>query len=281
MHDANLPPAEYLSAITAVGRWQVTRHAGRSVVWHVWGSGPALLLLHGNHGSWRHWARNVLDLARSFTVLAPDMPGCGESEPPPDPVSLTAIVAALYGGLDAVIGSDDPFALVGFSFGANMAGDVARLAGARASRLVLVGPAGLGLPQGPREALLRWRHLGERVARHAAHRRNLEILMIHDPMAVDELAIEIQAYGAESHRLRERPQMAQSPLRDALPFIEARIDAIWGASDNAAGLTLASRREALSTLRPEAGQFIIEGAGHWVQYEAADRFNGLMHRILA
>jgi pimeloyl-ACP methyl ester carboxylesterase len=29
------------------------------VVWRSWGSGPPLLLLHGLHGSWMHWVRNV------------------------------------------------------------------------------------------------------------------------------------------------------------------------------------------------------------------------------
>jgi 2-hydroxy-6-oxonona-2,4-dienedioate hydrolase len=250
------------------------------MVWRIWGDGPVLLLLHGNHGSWRHWARNVLDLAQRFTVIAPDMPANGESDPLPEPCSLDEIVATLRGGFDSLIGGETPFTLMSFSFGGLMAGEIARLSGARVRRLVLVGPGGLGLPQGPREELVRWRQLPDRAAREAAHRRNLEILMIHAPAAVDALAVHIQAFGAESYKLWERPRMGPAPLRDALPQIACPVSAVWGSEDRAAGSFLEARREALAALRPDAPQFLIEGAGHWVQYEKADRFNALMREIL-
>lgn len=34
-------------------------YLGRQVRWRRWGSGPALVLLHGGHGNWMHWVRNV------------------------------------------------------------------------------------------------------------------------------------------------------------------------------------------------------------------------------
>jgi haloacetate dehalogenase len=49
----------------------------------VGGSGPAVLLLHGfpqTHETWRHVAPG---LARTHTVICPDLPGYGESAPPP------------------------------------------------------------------------------------------------------------------------------------------------------------------------------------------------------
>src|SRR5437763_9356025 len=48
-----------------------------SMVWHCWGSGLPLVLLHGGYGSWSHWIRNVLPLSRSFRVIPPDPPGLG------------------------------------------------------------------------------------------------------------------------------------------------------------------------------------------------------------
>src|SRR5439155_25324434 len=56
-----------------------------SMVWRSWGSGPPLVLLHGGYGSWSHWIRNVLPLSRHFRVIAPDLPGLGESATPPAP----------------------------------------------------------------------------------------------------------------------------------------------------------------------------------------------------
>ena len=53
------------------------------VAWHEFGNPVAnqlpLILLHGGHGSWEHWARNTDSLAQHFHVFVPDMPGFGES----------------------------------------------------------------------------------------------------------------------------------------------------------------------------------------------------------
>jgi haloacetate dehalogenase len=43
------------------------------------GSGPPLLLLHGYPETHLMWAGVAADLAREFTVVAPDLRGYGES----------------------------------------------------------------------------------------------------------------------------------------------------------------------------------------------------------
>jgi haloacetate dehalogenase len=47
------------------------------------GSGPPLLLLHGCPQTHMMWGRVAGDLARDFTVVAPDLRGYGESSKPP------------------------------------------------------------------------------------------------------------------------------------------------------------------------------------------------------
>jgi haloacetate dehalogenase len=49
----------------------------------VGGSGPPLLLLHGYPETHLMWAGVAADLARHFTVVAPDLRGYGESSQPP------------------------------------------------------------------------------------------------------------------------------------------------------------------------------------------------------
>ena len=48
------------------------------------GSGPPLLLLHGYPETHMMWGKVAGDLARDFTVIAPDLRGYGKSTPPAD-----------------------------------------------------------------------------------------------------------------------------------------------------------------------------------------------------
>lgn len=106
------------------------------------GEGPALVLLHGLLGSRRSWRELVATLARSHTVVAPDLLGHGESAKPVGDYSLGAHAALLRDLLDAL---DVPRAtLVGHSLGGGIAMQFAYLFPERCERLVLVSSGGLG-----------------------------------------------------------------------------------------------------------------------------------------
>lgn len=49
------------------------------------GDGPALVLIHagGSQSSWMSWIDNLETLSRQYRVIIPDLPGLGESGPPP------------------------------------------------------------------------------------------------------------------------------------------------------------------------------------------------------
>ena len=49
------------------------------------GSGHPLVLLHGWPEFWYVWRKNILTLAESFDVVAPDLRGFGDSDKPDDP----------------------------------------------------------------------------------------------------------------------------------------------------------------------------------------------------
>src|SRR5215470_18848752 len=86
-----------------------------TMAWRVWGGGPPLVLFHGGYGSWMHWVRNVLPLARRFTVIAPDLPGLGESATPPEPWTAQGLASIVVAGLDIVLPKDEKPHLAGFS----------------------------------------------------------------------------------------------------------------------------------------------------------------------
>jgi pimeloyl-ACP methyl ester carboxylesterase len=55
---------------------------GGAIHYVIGGSGPVLLLLHGWMGTWYSWRKVMPLLAKSFTVIAPDCRGYGDSHKP-------------------------------------------------------------------------------------------------------------------------------------------------------------------------------------------------------
>jgi 2-hydroxy-6-oxonona-2,4-dienedioate hydrolase len=235
-----------------------------SVVWRVWGSGPPLVLLHGGYGSWMHWIRNVLVLAREFTVIAPDLPGLGESATPPEPHTAEAMAQIIVDGLATVLPGRERLHLAGFSFGGVLGGHVAALLGEQVRGFTIVGSNGLGLPRQPTEL---------------ERQNNLGVLMIADKDKIDDLAVYIQYMNAPRGRVRSRRFSRTDTLIGALPRVTARLSGIWGGRDAGAHPYLDERKRVLDEIQPGLRFEIIPGAGHWVAYEAADRFNPVLAEI--
>ncbi len=83
---------------------------------------PPLVLLHGGHGSWMHWLRNVEALSADRTLWLPDMPGfqrvstrrraAAPARPRSTPCSTRSAARST-----SLIGAGTPIDLGGFSFG--------------------------------------------------------------------------------------------------------------------------------------------------------------------
>lgn len=272
-----LPQAVLAGVAAAAQRFETPCGDGR-MVWHAWGEGPALVLLHGGTGSWRHWVRNIGPLARGRRVVAPDLPGLGESDlplAPEDPHDTAGILAA---GLDTVLGHGTPYDLAGFSYGGVIAGCLAVREVARVRSLTIIGSGGLGLPRG-RTDLVKVRHL-DGVERVTAHRTNLARLMIADPGKIDALALLIQDWHTRHARLKSPPISRGTYLRDALAVVTCRVNGIWGGRDAPSLPDVGAREAVMRALQPGLRFRLIEGAGHWAAYEAADAFNRTVWELL-
>ncbi len=250
-----------------------------SMVWRSWGEGPALVLLHGGAGSWQHWVRTVPAFSRIHRVLAPDLPGLGESADPPAPPDMTTISGIVAAGIDGLLGPRASYDLVGFSFGASVGGHIALLHGERVRSLTLLGAGGLVRPRAPM-ALERVRDkTGEELVQ--AHRTNLLRIMIADPARIDALAIAIQDWNARHARLDSPALIAGRPLAHSLPRLRVPVNAIWGERDQLAYYTLEDRIAALRAVCPAVELRIIPVAGHWVPYEHPDAFNATLAELLS
>ena len=251
-----------------------------TLAWRLWGSGPALVLLHGGYGSWMHWIRNVLPLARQFRVIAPDLPGLGESATPPEPWTAEGLAAIVVQGIEEVVPNGERLHLAGFSFGGVIGGQVAVQLGERVRAFTVVGSNGLGLERSPTPLRRVPPDAGED-EEFATHRYNLNQLMIADPGKIDELALYLQKTNHARARMRSRRFSRSGALAEALPRISARLDGIWGERDATAYPHLDARAAVLRQVQPKARFAVVPGAGHWVQYEAAERFNELLAEFAA
>jgi 2-hydroxy-6-oxonona-2,4-dienedioate hydrolase len=272
-------PAEFLAILERSSTLRTTPVGDGELVWHLWGQGEPLVLLHGGTGSWMHWAHNIADLSRDYMLLVPDIPGSGDSAAPHMPTTAEDVAAALLAGIDAILGPDRYFSMAAFSMGGFISGYVAKLAGARMRCLVLVGPSGTTAPRRPLQ-LTSWRRLPTDVEKRAAHRRNLELLMLHDPAKVDDLAVHIQEHNAERSRVRGKHVNGSGDLSKSLPGFQGRLASIWGEHDVTAVPYLEERRRKLEAFRPGATFDVIPGVGHWVQYEAPQEFNRMLRERL-
>ena len=109
------------------------------------GNGPACVLIHGLGGSHLNWMSVGPELARSFHVLAPDLPGFGHSPSAGRQASIAANVRLVEDLIRNVAGT--PALLMGNSMGGLISLGVAAGRSDLLSGLVLVDPA-LPLPRG-------------------------------------------------------------------------------------------------------------------------------------
>ncbi len=278
--DRETTPAAQVARIEGLAERRTTPCGDGVMVWRRWGEGPPLVLLHGGYGSWTHWIRNVLPLAGHRTVIAPDMPGLGESATPATPFTPEGLAAIMAPGLDQVLGSTTDYDLAGFSFGGLLGGHVARLHGDRVRTFTAIGAGGLG----PRRRIARQLSKRQPDQKPAAlarmQRNNLAILMFADPAKIDDLAVHLQIENTRRARVKSRRFARGDDLRRVLPEIAARLNGIWGAGDVTAPDDLGERAALFRSVQPKSDFRVVQGAGHWVMYEAAEPFNATLLDML-
>jgi pimeloyl-ACP methyl ester carboxylesterase len=106
------------------------------------GQGPVLLLLHGLGCDHTTWLPVLRQLSRSFTVIAPDLLGHGQSAKPRADYSIGGYANGMR-DLLTVLGVDK-VTVVGHSLGGGVAMQFAYQFPERTERLMLVAPGGIG-----------------------------------------------------------------------------------------------------------------------------------------
>jgi pimeloyl-ACP methyl ester carboxylesterase len=132
--------------VSSIEKRSVRLH-GHQIVYRVGGEDrshprPVLLLVHGMAGSSATWLPVMGALAQHYTVIAPDLPGHGQSDKPRQDYSLGAQANALRDLLLAI--GVEQATIVGQSLGGGIAMQLAYQHPRHCERLVLVSSGGLG-----------------------------------------------------------------------------------------------------------------------------------------
>ena len=272
--EAESDPKGWLKDIVGRAKQYETLCGDGAMVWHIWGEGIPVVFLHGGHGAWNHWCRNVELLAsKGFKVIVADLPGLGMSDDPGPPYTADGLAEIVYYGISQLINQNELVHLVGFSFGSVIGAVVAEILGARLASFNIIGAAGFGPRERLPDSMIRIHDGLSDEEKVFAARNNMEWLMLADPKNVGELAIFMQLQNSERARTLSRPISMTLRLLEALPNVLAPVNALWGGLDRTTMGTLKNKIEILKEERPDATIDVLDGIGHWAQFEAADLFN--------
>jgi pimeloyl-ACP methyl ester carboxylesterase len=144
--------------------------------------------------------------------------------------------------------------------------------------LTVVGPGGMGQPRAG--VVLEKVRSRTGAARTEAHRVNLGRFMLADPARIDTAALAIQDWNTVHARLKSKGFAMSTGLLDAIAVATAPLGAIWGTRDVTAYPSLEARLERLRATRPDVAVRLIEGAGHWVAYDAPEDFNTALAELM-
>jgi pimeloyl-ACP methyl ester carboxylesterase len=126
--------------------------------------------------------------------------------------------------------------------------------------------------------MINWRAAEDRDQERAALLHNLAALMLHDKAAIDALAFAIHDISCHGTRFRSKEVSLAGGLQAALDAIGGPQLLLWGEHD-----VTADARPLVAQLVAGHAQregVVIDGAGHWVQFERAGEFNSAVLRFL-
>lgn len=277
---AGLSPDAILAAVRADAEVINTPCGDGNLVWHRWGEGRPLVLVHGGSGSWTHWIKQIPALKDRYAIFAVDLPGLGDSDWPPHPHIPSSLGTVLALGIKALIAREARAHVVAFSFGAHVSTHAMLHLQDHVADFTLTGAAALGLPQGPGKEYPREMEGMSEDERLGVHRGLLEILMFKDPSRIDPLAVYLQSENISRARFRSRPFARMPEIAHLLPDVRIPVKAVWGAEDQTAWPSVEARYDVIRQGHPELVTRTVPDAGHWVMYEQPAAYNRALIEVL-
>ena len=240
------------------------------------GSGPPLLILHGelgNHG----WLRCHQALSKDYTLYLPSHPGFGATERQ-DWIMNMRDMAGWY--LEAIDDLDLSGAnLMGFSLGGWLAAEMAAMSPDPFNKLVLVSPAGIRPPEG--EIYDMFLVVAKEFLTAGFHDTSAtpEFLEICPDEPDPELAEAWEVAREEACRLSWRPYMHYAGLPNLLHRLKRLpTKIVWGQDD---AIVPVSASQVFHQSIPGSTVALLDNCGHNPHIEKTDEFVAIVRDFLS
>ncbi len=245
---------------------------------------PVLVFVHGLSGTWQNWLLNIPPFMDSHRVIAPDLPGFGESPMPREKISIQGY-ARILDGLLGQLGVESA-AVVGNSMGGFVAAELALSFSTMVEKLVLVSAAGLSIEEYRRAPLLvgarvwaagaTW--VGARghsvVTRPRARRIGLQLIVRYPERLSPALTYELTRGAGTRGFVPAMEALVSYGFRDKLSGIEVPTLIVWGRNDML--VPRGDAREYVRLIGDNARREMFEDTGHLAMVERPARFNELL-----
>ena len=262
---------------------QTTSSSGTS------GSGPPLLFVHGLGGCWQNWLLNIPEFMGAHRVIAPDLPGFGESQMPAQEITIKGYGKVLDGLCEA-LEVENPV-VVGNSMGGFVGTELALAFPTRVEKLVLVSAAGLSLENARQEPLLTgarvwaagatW--LGVRgrsvVTRPRMRRIGMQLLVRYPEKLSPALTYELARGTGTPGFVPAMKALLSYSVREKLSSIEVPVLIVWGRNDML--VPRGDARKFVELIGPNARREMFDDTGHLAMLERPSRFNALLAAFIA
>jgi pimeloyl-ACP methyl ester carboxylesterase len=229
---------------------------GRRVRYYEAGEGDAVVLLHGAGATARLWRKQIAPLSGLFKVLAPDLPGFGDTDVFPEIKDVRGYSGFLAAFLEKA--GVSRVSLVGSSMGGWAACWFALIYPEKVDKLVLVSPAGVYRPEDPPMPLP---SLLEEIK--AWYEK------VSDPVMGSGAKRELEKGISTIERLSASGGL-EPDIQGRLSEIKAETLVIWGEDDRVIPVSYAT---VFKRGIKGSGLRIIKGAGHMPYIEKAEIFN--------
>ena len=267
-----------LYGVTFTQRWVNAKGVNTRVLETGDRSAPTLVLLPGQTGHADGYARNLGPLGEHFHTLAVDPVGCGFTDKPDSPYLIQDYVEHLIDFMDAE--GIEKAHISGESIGGWVALRLATTHPDRADKLVLNTCGGYNWDEA---VFLRIRNLTLPAVMNNDReevRARLAFLMDDKSKVTEELVdIRQHIYAMPEFRMNvERMLDVQVPeIRKNIRITDEELRnttheslVLWTVHDPTAPTSVA---DTMAELIPNSKKVVLEGAGHWPQWEVVEAFN--------